>query len=283
MQIFDKDQQHYISKGQTHQKILRTQINEALFNNQFGANYVISGPPGLGKSYEMSCALKNMPNATKFEGNQSFASLVIDIATAAYVSSMARQRSIIVLDDCDVLFHKDNVNATKKMFDDTRKLKYGKIASALRANASDLQKEALDYWSTPDRVGFEVALDNCTFVILTNMHLPTINEVNSAEQSTTKYTRLTDLHAIRRRVEYKEIEMQDNELWGYVANVVLNEKICEKFNPQINEAQKQQILSWCFSNWRRVTERNLSLIEKMTKDMIRYPHDYLDIWANNYL
>jgi hypothetical protein len=77
--------------------------------------------------------------------------------------------------------------------------------------------------------------------------------------------------------------MSTEHLWGYVANVVLNEKICEKFMPNIDEKYKIQILTWCYSNWSKVTERNLSLVEKMTKDIVRYPKNYLDIWKHNYL
>ena len=109
------------------------------------------------------------------------------------------------------------------------------------------------------------------------------NEVENMDPTSGAAGKATDLYAIRRRTETKEIEMDSNELWGYVANVVLNGKICEKFMPKINAGYKNQILDWCFKNWDNVTERNLSLIEKMTKDIVRYPSDYLDIWNSNYL
>ena len=56
-QIFNKDQLHNIGKGAIVQKQLRNYINEALFNNPFNENYVISSLPGLGKTYETSAAL----------------------------------------------------------------------------------------------------------------------------------------------------------------------------------------------------------------------------------
>ena len=75
--------------------------------------------------------------------------------------------------------------------------------------------------------------------------------------------------------------MNSNELWGYVANIVLNHLICEKFMPNISNALKEQILIWAFTNWDKVTERNLSLVEKMTKDIVQQSfneHEYFKFY-----
>lgn len=282
MQVFDKDQLHCINKGQVHRQVLQTQIHEALFNNPFRANYIISSMPGLGKSYETELALKNMPSKPLFfAGTASMAAFTIEIATAVYLAQGLPLT--VVLDDCDVLFEDKNVNATKKMFDDTRALKYGKVAKGLYSFCTELQIQAIESFSSDSSAGFSVPLDNVTFVILTNRHLPTVNEVSAMDPTSNKASKATDLHAIRRRTEYKEIEMKPEELWGYVADVVLNGQICEKFMPAIQTTAKEQILEWCWTNWDNVTERNLSLIEKMTKDMVRYPTNYKDIWKTNYL
>jgi hypothetical protein len=282
MQVFDKDQLHCINKGQVHRQVLQTQIHEALFNNPFNANYIISSMPGLGKSYETELAVKGMPiKPLVFAGTASMAAFTIEIATAVYLANGAPLT--VVLDDCDVLFEDKNVNATKKMFDDTRCLRYGKVAKGLYSSCTDLQIEAIESFGSDQSAGFSVPLHNVTFIILTNRHLPTVNEVSALDPSSNKASRAMDLHAVRRRTEYKEIEMKSEELWGYVADVVLHGKICEKFMPNIVSAAKEQILEWCWTNWDHVTERNLSLIEKMTKDIVRYPQNYKDIWKTNYL
>jgi hypothetical protein len=282
MQVFNKDQIHFMNKGQIHQQTLRSQIHEALFNNQFNGNYVISSLPGLGKTHEIDRVLpKNNPNILKVEGNAGISSFTVDLATTVYLAK--GQPIIVVLDDCDMLFEDKNLNVAKKMFDQTRALKYNRHYRSLKHMCTDLQFEAISSFGSDDKAGFSVPLDTVTFIILTNRHFPTVNEVQNAEPGSTKEKKLTDLYAIRRRTEYKEIEMSNDELWGYVANVVLNEKICEKFMPNISQALKEQMLTWCFNNWCNVSERNLSLIEKMTKDVVRYPNDYLDIWSANYL
>jgi hypothetical protein len=287
VQVFDQDQLHWISKGQIHHQTLKNRIDEALFNNPFNSNFVISSLPGLGKSFETDQALKRLTGMEPvvFQGSSSMSAYSIEYATAKYLADMAKQPLFVVNDDCDILYEDKNINIAKKMFDEARVLKYGKNFRALKQFCTDLQFEALEHWhnKNPNSPGFSVPTTNTTFLILTNRHFATVNEVGKAEAGSSKESKLTDLYAIRRRTEYKEIEMDINELWGYVANIVLNEKICEKFMPNITQDLKHQILIWAIHNWPNVTERNLSLVEKMTKDIVRYPTAYVDIWKSEYI
>jgi hypothetical protein len=266
MQLFDNDQLHCITKAQIKQQVLRDQIHAALYNNTFNKNFIISSPPGLGKTYEMNDALaKNpIPNVLRLNGNGSMPGFIID--------------------EYDLLFaDKHNLNISKKMLDETRTLSYGKLAKNLKGLCTPLQYEAVESFCKEDKVGFDVPLHNATIICLTNVHFATVNEVNDTDPSSAKHARLTDLYAIRRRVDIEDIEMDDEILWGYIANVVMNEKICEKWKPNITEQEKGQLLIWCFTYWAKVSERNLSLAEKMTQDMVRYPTNYLNIWVNKYL
>ena len=282
MQTFDQDQLHYIAKGAVHQSILKQHIDAGMSVNPFKENYILSSLPGMGKSFETQAAIARLNSKPLvIEGSSGIFAFIIDVTTAVYLAS--GNPLTIVLDDCEVLFEDANINIAKKMFDQARKLIYGKNARNLRPHCTELQWEAVQNYCTEERAGFEVPLDTVTFIILTNTSLPTINQVEAADPGSNKESKLKDRYAIRRRTNYKEIEMTLNELWGYVANVVLNEKICEKFMPNITVQQKEQILIWAFSHWDKVTERNLSLVEKMTKDMVRYPSNYLDIWKSEYL
>ena len=279
VQVFTDDQLHYIAKGKTKQTILRTTIDTALHNNQFNDNYVISSLPGLGKSYEMEQAIKNLTQPPLLiYGNAGMNAFYLDMAMAVYLAG--NNHLNVVLDDCDMLFEDKNLNTTKKMFDQTRMLKYNKNFRALKGLCTEEQFAALEAFSSPTQAGFTVPLQNVTFIILTNRYFPTINQVEEQDAGSRKEQVHTDLYAIRRRTEGETIEMSRDELWGYVANVVLNEKICEKFMPNINIDLKHQMLLWCNTRWPYVTERNLSLVEKMTKDVVKFPQNYLDIWAD---
>lgn len=278
-QVFTIDQVNLINKGAFHHNKLKNLVRAGMSSNE---NTIISSTPGLGKSYETEEFMKTMTDKPLFfSGTPSMPAFIVDIATAVYLSN--NQPLFVVLDDCDLLFLDVNTNTTKKMFDQTKKLKYNKVTTGLKAFCNELQWEAIQHFTKPDRAGFEVPLDNVTVLILTNKHLPTINEVNALDTGSKRYSVQTDLHAIRRRVDYQEIGMSDDELWGYVAHITLNSNICQKILPNIQQSQIEQLLIWCRYNWANVTERNLSLIEKLTKDMKNYPNNYLDMWNINYV
>lgn len=278
-QVFTIDQVNLINKGAFHHNKLKNLVRAGMTSNE---NTIISSTPGLGKSYETEEFMKTMNNKPLFfSGTPSMPAFIVDIATAVYLSN--NQPLFVVLDDCDLLFLDVNTNTTKKMFDQTKKLKYNKVTTGLKAFCNELQWEAIQHFTKPDRAGFEVPLDNVTVLILTNKHLPTINEVNALDTGSKRYSVQTDLHAIRRRVDYQEIGMNDDELWGYVAHITLNSNICQKILPNIQQSQIEQLLIWCRYNWANVTERNLSLIEKLTKEIKNYPNNYLDMWNINYV
>lgn len=282
IQVFNKDQLHLISKGAIHRQTLRNQIDEALNQNSFNENYIISSLPGLGKTYELEQAVAKMATPPMINnGNNGIYTYTVDTATAVYLAQ--GQRLVIVNDDCDMLFDTKNINTAKKMFDSTRILRYGKNYKSLKPICTDLQFQALESFARPDRAGIDIPLHNVTFITLTNQHFHTINEVEAHEAGSPKYERYNGLYSIRRRTEYKEIDMPVMELWGYVADVVINDRICEKFIPNISQQHKEQILQWCYTKWEKnITERNLSIIEKMTKMIVRYPNDYLDVWEQEY-
>jgi hypothetical protein len=285
LQVFNKDQLHFISKGAIHRQTLRKQIDDALTKNKFKRNYIISSLPGLGKTYEMDEAIKQLANPPiSFKGDGSFFTYFIDVATAMYLNGGPQNPLTVVNDDCDVLFSDKVINTTKKMFDDTRVLRYGKNYTSLKPLCSEIQWEAIQSFANDTKAGIELDVSNVTFITLTNMHLQTVDEVEAQEDGSSKYEKYNARYAIRRRTTYKEIEMPLEELWGYVADVVLNEKICEKFIPSISQQHKEQILQWLYVKWTKgLTERNLSIVEKMTMDIDSYPTDYLDIWEQEYV
>jgi hypothetical protein len=281
-QVFDLDQEFLIKKGGVAHQTLKQYISEAIHNNVFGRNYIINSMPGLGKSHATTELLSTLSTPPViFQGASSISAYAIEYATAKYLSLKQKTPLVVVNDDCDILFEDKSVNITKKMFDDAAVLKYGKNIRALRHLCTDLQYEALEYFQSlnPESPGFSVPTSNTTFIILTNRRLPTINEAEDARKKEVARS----LHAIRRRVEYKTIDMSNLELWGYVAWITLNEKITEKIMPGITPELKHDILWWAYANWDTVTERNLSLIEKMTREIVRYPGSYKDIWKSSYI
>lgn len=285
IQIFNKDQLHHIQKGADYRIILRNHIDEALNRNKFKRNYILSSLPGLGKTHEMEQAVSKLTNEPVImRGDGSFYTYFIDLATAMYLNGGAGNPLTVINDDCDILFNDKNINVTKNAFNNTRLFKYARNYTSLKPLCSDIQWEALQHFAEDDKAGIELDVSNVTFIILTNIHLQDVHEVEAQDTGSAKYEKYNARYAIRRRTQYKEIDMPVMNLWGYVADVVLNEQICEKFIPNISKEHKEQILQWLYTKWENdITERNLSVVEKMTMDIANYPDDYLDIWELEYV
>ena len=286
LQTFNADQLHNINKGSIARKELIGHINDALNNNEFNENFIVSSLPGLGKTHEMDRQLKKMKQPPLvFNGDGgSFYTYFIDVATAIFLNGGVKNPMTVINDDCDLLFHDNIIGTTKKMFDNTRILRYGKNYKSLKSFCSDVQWEALESFADDSKAGIDLDVSNITFITLTNMHLNSVDEVEAQEEGSPKYNKYNARYSIRRRTNYEEIAMAPMDLWGYVADVVLNDQICEKFIPNIHKDYKVQILQWLYGKWTNgITERNLSIVEKMTKDIKKYPQNYLDIWEKKYV
>jgi len=93
------------------------------------------------------------------------------------------------------------------------------------------------------------------------------------------------LAAIRRRNQFKEVTFENGVDWGYCANILMNGKLAEQWKPDITDEEKIEILRFTSptNNWNRLKERNLSLFDKMVKDMVRFPDNYYDRWISQYM
>jgi hypothetical protein len=190
-----------------------------------------------------------------------------------------------VLFRSDSLFEKgDNLNALKGLFDKDRNvLSYRKQLGAQYHSLDDMQKNAIDHFKEEGRSGFAIPTDRFVFITLTNKSFPTTDDIDNASDSKKEY--LKDLGAIRRRIQFKELDFAYGVDWGYAAHILINYKLAEKWMPEITEEQKLEILKFTSptNNWSRLVERNISLFDKMVKDMVRFPENYYDRWISQYI
>jgi hypothetical protein len=145
-------------------------------------------------------------------------------------------------------------------------------------------------FKVPGKSGFSIPTDRFTFVTLSNRPLASSVDIDDATDSKKQVAR--DQNAIRRRVEYKDMSMDADIKWGYIAHVTMNYPLCENAinnKRPVTEGEKIELLDFIKPGigklsgpWDRVSERNLSVVEKMTRDMIRYPKEYKDKWATDY-
>lgn len=277
---------NWIKRGAKEYELFRNDIIEALTNNQFNDHHIFSSPPGYVKTWTLNEVAEMLGiKLIKFDGSMGLFSFAADIASTLLASPKDNSKIICLMDDCDNLYDKgDGLNTIKGMYDEKRKvLAYGKSLGPQYHMLDEIQKEAIDAFRVPGRSGFSIPMDRFIFITLTNRWFPDMHDANNASDSKKQY--YTDLAAIRRRVEFKEIIFDKGVDWGYCVHVILNKPVCEYSNPKITFEQKLEMIKWSspLTNWDRLNETNVSLYVKMTKDMVKAPKDYPNKWYSQYI
>lgn len=279
-------EQFYLERGKAEYEFFVNDVKEALINNTFSDHFFFYSPPGYSKTYTTNKVAKEagIP-LIKFEGSMGLFAFCADVATTLLAAPDDDSKIYCLFDDCDSLFTKgDNLNTLKGLFDSDRQvLSYRKQLGGQYAMLDDSQKAAIDAFRQEGRGGFSIPTDRFVFITLSNRPLPSSGEVEESTDS--KKPHQMDLNAIRRRVQYKDVTFTEGEDWGYCASILLNSQLAEQWKPDITDEEKIEILKFTSptNNWSRMTERNLSVFDKMVKDMVRFPDFYYDRWISQYI
>lgn len=276
----------FIEEGKKSYNFFKADIEDALTTNKFGDNFIFSSKPGTSKTFttnEVATALGI--NLIKFEGSMGLFAFCADVATVLMNAPKDDSKIYCLFDDCDSLFTKgDNLNTLKGVFDKDRQvLSYRKQLGAQYYALDDTQQMAIDSFREEGRGGFSIPTDRFVFITLTNKEFPDADDYENASDSKKDYVK--DLLAIRRRTEFKQMDLPFGIDWGYAAHILINYKLAEKWMPEITEEQKIEILKFTSptNNWSKLSERNISLFDKMVKDMVRFPDNYYDRWISQYI
>jgi hypothetical protein len=276
----------WIKQGGKEFELFKEDIKEALTLNRFNDHYIFSSPPGYVKTWTLNETADELGiKLVKFDGSLGVFSFAADIASILLAAPKDINKIYCAMDDCDSLYDKgDNLNTVKGMYDERRKvLAYGKSLGPQYHMLDDIQKEAIDSFKIPGRSGFSIPMDKFVFITLTNRWFPDMNDVDKASDSKKSY--YLDLAAIRRRVQFKDIKFEKGVDWGYCVHVLLNKPVSEKNFPNIRFEDKLEMIKFSspLNNWNRLNETNVSLFDKMSKDMVKFPKDYPNKWYSQYV
>ena len=288
------DLARYIDDGASKYDFFVKDVEEAFTNNPFEQHYYFYSDPGYSKTFTTQATCNKFGiEAVKFDGSLGVFAFAADLAYTLIRAPKDGSKIKAVFDDCDSIFERgDPINTVKGMFDPNRHtLSYGKaLTGAILSTLDEDQLEAIMSFKVPGKSGFTIPTDRFTFITLSNRPLASSLDIDNATESKKQTAR--DQNAIRRRVEYKDMSMAPETKWGYIAHVTLNSNLCEKAVKDvrpITDGEKIEILDFVkpgvkgkIGAWDQVNERNLSLVEKMTRDMIRYPKEYKDKWSTDY-
>jgi hypothetical protein len=257
---------------------LSTIRNEDKYPHNF-----IYGYPGIGKSYEIKNRLETA--GTKFvmvTGNISMFAFGVQLAVINFLNPN-QERIIVFCDDVDTLVaNESSCNMLKSALHGPKVFTYEKSLQSQWSNLSELQKEAIKYHQDDGKMGFQVPTGSMSFLIVSNIQLPTDDEVRKArEKNKSKSSLLAHKNAIRSRCMVQDFSLSNAELWGWIADVVLNTTCLDELELSVD--QKHSILDFIWDNWESLTERSIRLIEKMAIIMQEYPDTFLSVWEIDFL
>lgn len=244
---------------------------------------ILAGTTGIGKTYNVEKSIEDLgvPSLT-LKGNKSMFAFGGDLMLLHSQMPKGTKLALIV-DDCDSFFeNKENINILKGMTGKTgsRQFQYNKKIN--EHMFTEMQMAVMEQYQTPGMHGFTVPTDDFVFIFTTNFKLPyesDAKEILEKNGPSGKANKQLDLAAIRGRFNVKDMFLQFEENWGWIAEVGLNDGGLE----MINEEQRMILLDWMYNNWNDMTETNIRTIEKMAYEMIDYPDEYRDNWEADFL
>lgn len=261
-------------KSQRKHLIFATQQAALSTELEIPEHYYIYGPSGIGKTYQSEKAVGELDVVWRtVSGNVSMFAFAIQLAVIKHTNP--QKKVVIIIDDCDeILKDAKTINQMKEVLGKNI-LSYNKrfhINSV--GEESSLEYQAVSSFIREGRLGFEVPLDNFTFLITSNIELPyddTAEKIvkKNGGLDSSKSIRARHLAAIRGRVMPIDLNMTWQEKWGNLAFVLLEDELCS----ECTQEQKLTILHYMWDNWSNLKETSIRTAEKMSRIMQRANED----------
>jgi len=299
---FSEEQKSCIKSGASMRRHMIDTIKEVVQEavstepeNDWDVNYkdaIISGTMGIGKTYNAIKELEEVGiHPIIIKGNQSIANLAGALMAYHYRFVHSEdyepgKKLVIIFDDCDALFENStNINILKGMTGKVGERIFQHNVQINPHQYSEFQQSILGYYAPENgSAGIHVDCNDIVFLFTTNFVIPTEKEAKDYMQqkgATPQARKKVDLAAIRRRVAPTPTFIINKKTnWGWIAEVGLNDGGLDILD---DEQSKMILLDWMWNNWDKMTENNLSTIEKMAVIMKKYPENYRDRWERAFI
>jgi SpoVK/Ycf46/Vps4 family AAA+-type ATPase len=283
---FTQTKLNYIREGQNQDQQLRTHIRNMLgIGNakvQSKKHTIISGPPGIGKSYStMEEIRKSNVNYIQFGAGATDSAMAIELAyNVNKILHDSKKELVVLLDDADDILFRDYETANKFKFAMAKDEPFyaqdvnliGKRAQYEKAGRMDLV-EAIDAFTVDGKVGLHIPTDQVRFYIVCNK-----NCENKKEFPRSVWTAA---EAIVDRTKYRRLDFEWRVSWGWLAYVLMNYQPFHNY--PLSKKQKEKLADWMWDHWERMRNQSMRTVEEMAEYMINDPANYEDIWEATFI
>jgi len=272
------EQKHFIERGRAYTEQLEDLVTKFLGKANLKYNtkdsHFIAGPSGTGKSFIVRhTGEKHKVKLVEITGDTSMSNLAIKLACLAYTSN--DEEIYIWLDDCDSIWSdRISLSIMKGATDNDRRVfAWNKNLTSqiqIHENAgteqSTLIANALKKYQPMGNTGVIIPTDNMHFIVTTNHFL-------TASNPPPKTIRGRDEAAVRSRFLYTEYKLNKGLSWGWIASIVIDNKILD-----LTINQKYILLDWMYNNWDNLKGTDMRNVLEIAEDMLNFPDTYPDKW-----
>lgn len=284
MKTCSQTQRNYINEGANQDSMLRNHIKTMLgvipTKVQAKRHTIISGPPGIGKSFSTMNEIENANvNYIQFGAGASDSAIAIELAYG--VSQLdPGEELVVLLDDADDVVFRDYETANKFKFAMAKNNPF----YAQDVNLSNARKQyeksgrldlvqAIDAFQVPGKVGIHIPCDQVRFYIVCNRDCENSKEFGRKVFSA--------VEAIVDRTKYKRLDFEWKVAWGWLAHILDNNQPFPAY--PLTDEQKQELAEWVWNKWPVMRNQSYRTIEEMAEYMINNPTNYKDEWSSTFI
>jgi DNA polymerase III delta prime subunit len=244
------------------------------------SHLIISGPPGLGKTYFVKSLFKERAiDAISISGSVSLYALGIRLAILN-TNRDPNEITYVHVDDSDVIFKdEESCNIFKQVLFDEQEFIYEKNVRRLLSSLDESQRLAVELHMSENSIGFRVPLKNVVFVITTNVPLPTDKQIAKLLGKNGLAGIKVHRNAIRSRCRYRDLSFSESKRWAWIADVFIK----EKYQSELEKNLITSMLTFLWDYRSEMNEYSIRTAEKMLLIAQYDPQNYEVTWKNEFL